>query len=163
MCYLPGNFQLRYFTHMCKRSMAVSTPPELLSCMYMSTVAFPRFIVVFWDLHSGVPKFRDFDQALLCISLYSKRAQGLHLLLNRKCFLGSYSQWALAVKYIWINIYWGLNSSSFVSSACFLFFSLTFSKGRHEKILPCFYWMCFPNYSVNFTYQFTQLLNVFSG
>jgi len=81
-----------YFAHVCKHSMSVCKPPKLLLCIYMSTVAFPRFIVVFWDLHSDVPKFRDLDEALLCISIYSKRAQGLHLLLNRKCFLGSYRQ-----------------------------------------------------------------------
>lgn len=107
--------------HTCKQSMADCTPPELLLYTYMSTVVFPRFIVVFQDLHSGVWNFRDLDQALLYINLYSKRAQGLHFLLSRKCSLGRYSQWALAVKYAWINLYWCLNSSSFVSSACFLF------------------------------------------
>lgn len=117
--------------------MSVCMPAELLSCMYMSTVAFTRFTVVFRDLCSGVPKFWDLDQTFLCITPYSKRAQGLRLFLNRKCFLGSYNQWALAAKCIWINISWCLNSS-FVSSACFLFSHWLSAKVEIKKFSPVF-------------------------
>lgn len=144
-------------SHMCKHSMSVCMPPELLLCICKGTVAFPRYIVVVQDIHSGVPKFRDLDQAIPCISIYSKRTQGLHLLLNSKCLAVTASEHWQRGMFGWLYIDVWIVAVLFLHLFffCWFFFSMTFSKDRSKKILPCFYWVCFPSHSVSLTCRFT--------